>query len=325
MFGGPQASRAPATPAAGGPHPSQTPDTPAAGAPQPSRALPRPAEVPQPSVKFAKFLTEIIETRRGAEEEELDACAAMSTLNAEALDYEATDNSDMSNYPSATEAEDEEGPQLPPPMPTTATANTHGGGERPPGDADNDNSGSYSFYVANWGGHRQEQGLREHINCDVISRNPCSIIVAAEVNDKFIHSLLDPSQCELARSSPLPVRGQDEPAVAGKGANYVDRRADLSAWHVATSRNFGTANRGNGALVIAAKSTLATGCTLLQKEIMRHADHKNKKGGCNKAYSRMLCAEVHWRKRMAGQTSVRVINVHMYRSVAKQETDAQIS
>ena len=190
-FGGPQASRAPATPAAGGPHPSQTPDTPAADAPQPSRAPATPADGPKPRFSFAAMMTQLMELRlRDTEFDALDALNAMKSFTAGAVDSggATTDDGDMNNCPSATEAEDEEGPQPPPPMLTTASADTHGGGELPTEDADTENCGSYAIYVL-----ATSRGLNEHIHCDVISRSPASIMMASDVNDEFIQSLLDPA------------------------------------------------------------------------------------------------------------------------------------
>ena len=210
MFGGPQASRAPATPAAGGPHPSQMPDTPAADAPQPSRAPAKPAaggpqpsrapatpaDGPKPRFSFAAMMTQLMELRlRDTEFDALDALNAMKSFTAGAVDSggATTDDGDMNNCPSATEAEDEEGPQPPPPMLTTASADTHGGGELPTEDADTGDRGCYGLYIANWGGNRGSRLLNEHINAGAISRNLGSIIVASEVNDEFIESLLDPA------------------------------------------------------------------------------------------------------------------------------------
>ena len=142
-------------------------------------------------------------------------------------------------------------------------------------------------------------------------------MIAQEVDPAFIKALRDPSSSREAKSAPHHVMGQETPTVvgSGQGRNYNERPANLKPWHVAE------ADEGPGSeastLIVAARSSLALSSTMVEWHKLFHCQYK-KKGKLAMAYSRVLCAQINWRKPMHGQTSVQFLNVHFHNLPAKK-------
>ena len=90
-----------------------------------------------------------------------------------------------------------------------------------------------------------------------------------------------------------------------------DRKENLKPWHVATT---GTSNGMSNALVVAALSSLAERCVVLEKQTVEH-----KKGNV----SQLLCAKICFHGKVGGREKVRVLCLHLHHSVAKKVSDEQ--
>ena len=178
--------------------------------------------------------------------------------------------------------------------------------------------GGFGIYVGNWSGRRKMQLINDHLGADLIARNAAQILIAQEVDPKFIASLREPGSSREATSAPQKVAGQDTPAVVGyrQGRHFHERPVNLSPWHVAE------ASEGSGSeastLIIAARSSLAKSSTVVEWQKLFHCDYK-RNGKTHLAYSRILCAQVVWNAPMHGREAVQILNVHFHNLVAKKE------
>ena len=181
-----------------------------------------------------------------------------------------------------------------------------------------DDIGTFGVYVGNWSGRRKLTVINNHIAADLIVRNAAQVIVAQEVDDRFIAALLEPQLSREAMSAPHPVPEQPSPTVVGaSGAcDYADRPANLSPWCVAS----GAEGHGSESttLIIAARSTVAKSSKVVEWNKMFHCMYTNKQRQ-SMAYSRLLIAQVEWIKPMHGRASHIFLNAHLHNLVAKQE------
>ena len=216
----------------------------------------------------------------------------------------------------------------------SAGGDRHGGGEeaevRAGGrqvslpEAPESNVGAFGMYVANWNGCGSNEWVNDHLANDTISRNPAAMMMVCHVDHDFIHSLEKPSQCPRATSVNLQPARAAAPAVAGSGRAAAHREPNFRAWHVAAS-NTKKGNEDSNALIVAARSSLARACTVLEVLVLRHKKYKYANGKTAQACSKVLAAEIQWHRPMAGRRSLRVLNVHLHHDVAKQVLDAQKS
>ena len=178
-----------------------------------------------------------------------------------------------------------------------------------------DDVGGYGVYVGNWSGRRKLAVINDHIAADLIARNPAQILIAQEVDEKFIAALLDPESSSEARSAPHPVAGQNTPTVVGSSRNYDERPQCLKKWHVAK----GSEGDGSQAstLIVAARSSLAKSSTVVEWQKMFHSSYKIR-GRTSLSYSRILVAQVEWQTPMWGLTNVQILNLHCHHMVAKK-------
>ena len=183
--------------------------------------------------------------------------------------------------------------------------------------AQRDDVGCYGVYVGNWSGRRKLAVINDHIGADLIARNPAQILIAQEVDPRFIAALRDPGSSSEAQSAPHWVEGQDTPTVVGdgKGRNYAERPRNLKQWHVAE----GSEGDGSEAstLIVAARSPLAKSSTVVEWQKMFHCRYKNR-GREHKSYSRILVAQVEWAAPMWGLRNVQILNLHCHNMVAKK-------
>ena len=178
---------------------------------------------------------------------------------------------------------------------------------------------SYGIYLGNWSGRRNSQTVNDHIAADLVARNPAQVLMAQEVDAAFVDTLKAPAQSTEAKSAPFPVPSQAAPAVAGSGRNYADRPVNLEPWHVAC----GTEGTGSisSTLIVAARSTLAHSSTVVEWTKLFHRDYY-KGGTLHLAYSRILTAQIEWKRPMHGRRAMQMMNVHFHNLVAKKEPAA---
>ena len=77
--------------------------------------------------------------------------------------------------------------------------------------------GTYGIYVGNWSGRRKEQAVNDHIAADLVARAPAQILIAQEVDPKFVRTLRSPSTSAEAKASPWAAVQTSSPAVAVTG------------------------------------------------------------------------------------------------------------
>ena len=171
--------------------------------------------------------------------------------------------------------------------------------------------------MGNWSGRRKLQLVNDHIAADLVVRNPAQILLAQEVDNKFIETLQDPMNSSEAQSTPMEVAGQDTPAVAGMGANYRDRAVNFTPWHVAVDPN--DDGRQAASLIVAARSSRAKASTVVEINCMLHREY-TRRGKKHMTYSRLLVAQVEWLTPMHGQDAVQILNVHFHHMAAKKDT-----
>lgn len=203
---------------------------------------------------------------------------------------------------------------------------THGGGAQPSTYAgqrlvqapysQREDVRGFGIYIGNWSGRRKQQIVNDHIAADLIVRNPAQVLLAQEVDERFIEALRHPAESQEAQTAPHAVVGQGTPAVAGQGRNYNDRPVNMREWHVAA----GTEGTGSAAtsLIVAARSTRAKSSTVVEWNKLFHREYK-KGGRTHFAYSRVLTAQVEWHEAMHGRMATQVANVHFHHLAAKKE------
>ena len=117
-------------------------------------------------------------------------------------------------------------------------------------------------------------------------------------------------------SAPHAVRGQTTPAVAGSSQNYVDREVNMTPWHVAASA--GEDSEDSMSLIVAARSSRATACVVLQRTKMFHREYTRQRK-VRLTFSRLLCAQVVWERPIHGCGELKILNVHFHHLVAKKD------
>ena len=147
-------------------------------------------------------------------------------------------------------------------------------------------------------------------------------MMACHVDYDFIESLQRPSQCPRATSVQLQPASAAAPAVAGRGREPNYREPNYRAWHVAATCHTKRGNEHSNALIVAAKSSQARACRKLEVLVLRHMKYRDANGNTAQACSKVLAAEIQWHLPMAGRSSLRVLNVHLHRDVAKQVLDS---
>ena len=187
---------------------------------------------------------------------------------------------------------------------------------------DRDDVGAYGIYVGNWSGRRRLQYVNNHIAADLIARNPAQVLLAQEVDRRFIDTLQDPRHSEEARSAPMAVEGQSSSAVAGEAQNFADREVNLHPWVVAVAPEDDGTN--SASLIVAARSTRAEASTVVEVNRMFHREYK-RRGRTHLTYSRMLVAQVEWKRPMHGQRAVQFLNVHFHHMAAKKDSATPLS
>ena len=185
---------------------------------------------------------------------------------------------------------------------------------------DRDDIGSYGVYVGNWSGRRKLQVVNNHIAADLIARNPAQVLLAQEVDRTFIDHLLDPRSSSEVRSRPMKVGGRDSPAAAGN--YYEDRETNMHPWVVAVAPEDNGTN--SAALIVAARTTRAKASTVVELNRMFHREYK-RKGKTHLTYSRLLVAQVEWKRPMHGQQAVQFLNVHFHHMAAKKDSATPLS
>ena len=124
--------------------------------------------------------------------------------------------------------------------------------------------GCYGIYVGSWSGRCKLQVVSDHIAADVCVRNPAQVLIAQEVDWRFIETLSNPAGSEEASSRPHTVNIRYSPTAVGtdNSADYEKRYANLKPWHVAT----GEEGWGSEAttLIIAAHSEKAKSSTMVE-------------------------------------------------------------
>ena len=181
-----------------------------------------------------------------------------------------------------------------------------------------DDVGSVGVYIGNWSGRRRKQVINDHIAADLIARNAAQIMMAQEVDQQFIQALLDPSSSAEAQSAPARIEGQSSPTIVGKGqgSTYAERPVNLAPWYVALHDAEGDESQAS-TLLIAARSTFAKSSTAVEWHKMYHNSYK-RNGKSHLCYSRMLTAQIEFKKKVHGRSHLQFLNVHFHHMVAKK-------
>ena len=188
--------------------------------------------------------------------------------------------------------------------------------------------GTLGVYQANWGGHRNNRALNDHINNDVIIGNPCQIIAAQEVDAAFVQAL------QRGGSSDASVRGRGcgqqssssaSSAVAGAPAMCTDFRDKTrtwaeNSWLVAAGSEDGKTN------IVAGKASIFKSVSVLEwvKTITGTYKSKNKGKQLN-AFSRCLVAELVFAHPWCGRSRLRVACVHVHYKAAKTDPKTAVT
>ena len=179
-----------------------------------------------------------------------------------------------------------------------------------------DDVGSFGIYVGNWSGRRRKQVVNDHIAADVIARNAAQIMLAQEVDAKFVEALLDPASSAEAQSAPQAIASQTSPTSVGQSRNYVERPANLDPWTVAQHDGEGDESEA-ASLLIAAKSSVALSSTAVEWNKMSNGSYR-RNGRDHYCYSRLFTAQIAFRNRMHGRSNMQFMNVHFHHMVAKK-------
>ena len=162
------------------------------------------------------------------------------------------------------------------------------------------------------------QVVNDHIAADICVRSPAQVLMAQEVDERFIETLRNPAGSDEAWSWPHPVNIQHTPMAVGSGdsADYEKRYTNMAPWHVVAGKE-GDGSKAS-TLIIAARSSRAKSSTSVEWRKMYHREYKDE-GNIKKGISRIVTAQVEWLRPMNGDAAEQFVNVHFHHSVAKQD------
>ena len=198
--------------------------------------------------------------------------------------------------------------------------------------------GLLSMYQGNWGGHRSNKQLSQHIINDVIKKNPCHIVVAQEVDAKTAQSMRDMINPESRPSLRAPAIAGQASSSSGASSSAVPAIAGLSSSAAASATAeqpmwivvVGDASDSVKTNLVAARSTYAKDIKVLEWHKTHDGSYKgklSKKQRANlnhakrmvDAISRILVVEVTLKQPWAGRTKITIANVHLHYMTAKGE------
>ena len=172
------------------------------------------------------------------------------------------------------------------------------------GSQDHEVKGHIGVYQGNWGGHRKNTYLRDHVASDVCCGNVCQVITAQEVDKSF---------ATLLQNANLP--GGSASAVAD-----ADKRKDFygsgrvwthQSWIVASG------DEKEKTCIVAGRASIFSGITIVEWHKTLDGRYKNR-GKEKSAFSRVLVADLHFARPTLGRSRLRVASIHVHCSTAKR-------
>ena len=167
--------------------------------------------------------------------------------------------------------------------------------------------GSFGLYMGNWGGPSRAALIEQHLYHDIILRNPAQVLVAQEVDEAFAELLTNPTSGKFGPIAPASALAERSPVTDG----WLVLRGDE-----------GPGSEGKS-LLMAARKSLCQTLTLRHWEKHHDGSSKNRSNGkvrTSIAYTRLMVADIHWKKPMYGRSMTSIANVHFHHKTAKKDS-----